>query len=165
VPIILTEDSAYAGMNLMRIVHFAACLAFTGPLAACASGPAFYPQPYIGKGTPVTASPADVAAFKARTLHTPPRAQLQDLAESYISREVQHPSSVRFQNEFESSGRSVAGCGRVTYRDKDGRMTPWRPFFVEFTAKSTKGTDAPYTYNPEDELAKLCGPMAATPNG
>jgi hypothetical protein len=135
------------------------------PLAACASGPALYPQPYIGKGTPLTASPADMAAFRARTLHAPPRADLQDLAESYISRDVQHPSSVTFQNEFESVGHSVAVCGQVKYRNKNGQMTAWRPFVVEFTRKATKGTEAPYAYNPEDELVKLCGPTATTPSG
>ena len=148
----------------MRIIR-RACLAALAPLAACAGGGQLYPQPYIGKGTPFLASPADLAAFKARTIHAPPRADLQDLAESYISRDVQHPSSVAFQNEFQSSGKSVAICGQVRYRNKEGQMTGWRPYFVEFTTKSAKGTEAPYTYNPEDELVKLCGPAATTPNG
>jgi hypothetical protein len=149
----------------MRIVRLAAALALLVPLGACASsGPAFYPQPYIGKGGPIAVSAADVAAFKARTLHAPPRADLQDLAESYISRAVPHPSSVKFQNEFESIGKSVAVCGLVKYRNKYGQVTGWRPFFVEFTRKSSKGTEAPYTYDPEDELAKLCGPTATTPS-
>ena len=149
----------------MRIYRLAACLAATLSLAACAGSGTLYPQPYIGKGEPLAASPQDVAAFKARTLHTPPRAQLQDLAESYIASSVGHPSSVKFQGEFESIGRSPAVCGQVRYRNKYGQMTAWRPFFVEFTTKPTKGTEAPYTYNPEDELSKLCGPMATTPGG
>jgi hypothetical protein len=150
-------------MNLMQNARLAACLILALPLAACAGSDAVYPQPYIGKGAPFAASPQDLAAFKARTLHSPPRADLQDLAESYISREVQHPSSVTFQNEFESIGKSVAVCGQVQYRNKHGAMTEWRPFFVEFTTKATKGTEAPYSYNPEDELAKLCGPPGMTP--
>jgi hypothetical protein len=146
----------------MRIARLAACLAFTASLAGCAGSTALYPQPYIGKGLPFTPAPADLAAFKARTLHSPPRADLQDLAESYIAQQVPHASSVKFQNEFESVGNSTAICGRVKYRNKYGQMTVWRPFFVEFTRKASKGTEAPYTYNPEDELVKLCGPSAAT---
>jgi hypothetical protein len=149
----------------MRIVRLAACLTLTASLAACAGGNQVYPQPYIGKGQPFAASPADLAAFKARTQHAPPRSDLQDLAESYISQAVPHPSSVMFQNEFESIGKSVAVCGLVKYRNKEGQMTGWRPFFVEFTTKASKGTQAPYPYNPEDELVKLCGPSAASPQG
>jgi hypothetical protein len=149
----------------MRIDRLACCLILAAPLAACAGSSAVYPQPYIGKGEPFAASPADVAAFKARALRTPPRSDLQDLAESYIAQQVPHASSVTFRNEFETVGKSVAICGLVKYRNKYGQMTAWRPFFVEFTAKASKGTEAPYTYNPEDELVKLCGPMAATPNG
>ena len=148
----------------MRISRLASCLTLLVPLAACAGSSRLYPQPYISKGAPVTVSPGDVAAFKARTIHTPARADLQDLAESYISREVEHPSSVKFQNEFQSTGKSIAICGQVTYRNKYNQMTAWRPFFVEFTTKASKGTEAPYTYNPEDELAKLCGPLATTPS-
>jgi hypothetical protein len=144
----------------MRIARLFACLALTASLAACAGSPQVYPQPYIGTGAPIAPSPADIAAFKARTIHAPPRANLQDLAESYIAQQVPHPSSVRFQNEFESIGNSVAVCGLVKYRNKYGQITAWRPFFVEFTRKAAKGTEAPYTYNPEDELAKLCGPTA-----
>jgi hypothetical protein len=147
----------------MRIARLAVCLSLLVSLGACAGSPALYPQPYIGKGQPIAASPADLAAFKARTIHTPPHASLQDLAESYISRAVPYPSSVTFQNEFESIGTSTAVCGRVKYRDKHGQMTGWRPFFVEFTGTATKGTEAPYSYKPEDELAKLCGPTAITP--
>jgi hypothetical protein len=150
-------------MLSMRTARLAACLIAAMPLAACAGGTALYPQPYIGKGVPISASAQDIADFKARTLHAPPHAGLQDLAESYISRAVQHPSSVKFQTEFESIGRSTAICGRVRYRDRDGQMTGWRPFFVEFTSKPTKGTAGSYPYDPEDELAKLCGPMATTP--
>jgi hypothetical protein len=134
------------------------------PLAACAGSGRLYPQPYIGKGAPITPSAADVAAFRTRTIHAPPRADLQDLAESYISRDVPHPSSVTFQNEFQSVGKSVAICGQVQYRNKYGQLTRWRPFFVEFTAKASKGTEAPYTYSPEDELVKLCGAMATAPS-
>ena len=149
----------------MRNARLAACLSVLLPLGACAGSPALFPQPYIGKGAPFTVSAADVIAFRARTIHKPPRADLQDLAESYISRGVPHPSSVTFQNEFESVGRSIAVCGLVSYRDKHGQMTAWRPFFVEFTRKASKGTEAPYTYNPEDELVKLCGPMATAQSG
>ena len=148
----------------MRITRRAACLAVLVPLAACAGNGQLYPQPYIGKGAPFTASAEDVAAFKARTIHSPARGDLQDLAEAYISREVEHPSSVKFQNEFQSTGKSIAICGQVTYRNKYDQMTAWRPFFVEFTTKASKGTEAPYTYNPEDELVKLCGPSATTPS-
>jgi len=149
-------------MATMRIARLAGCLALTASLAACAGSSALYPQPYIGKGLPFTPNPADVAAFKTRILHTPPRADLQDLAESYISQQVAHPSSVKFSREFESVGNSTAICGLVRYRNKEGQMTAWRPFFVEFTRKTSKGTEAPYTYNPENELVKLCGPSAAT---
>jgi hypothetical protein len=148
----------------MTIARLAACLSVLVPIAACAGSPALYPQPYIGKGQPFAASAEDVAAFKARTIHTPPRSDLQDLAESFISRDVPHPSSVMFQNEFESVGNSIAVCGMVKYRKTYGDMTAWRPFFVEFTRATSKGTKAPYTYNPEDELVKLCGPMATTPS-
>ncbi len=149
----------------MRISRLAACLLAALPLAACASSQAVYPQPYIGKGLVTAPSPADLAAFKTRTVHSPPRSDLQDLAESYISSSLLHPSSVTFQSEFESLGKSVAVCGLVRYRNKEGQMTAWRPFFVEFTTKATKGsTDVPYSYNPEDELVKLCGPMAIAPS-
>jgi hypothetical protein len=148
----------------MRISRLAACLFAALPLAACAGSPAVYPQPYIGKGLVTTPSPADLAAFKARSVQSPPRSDLQELAESYISSSIAHPSSVTFQSEFESLGKSVAICGLVRYRNKEGQMTAWRPFFVEFTTKATKGTEAPYGYNPEDELVKLCGPLAVAPN-
>ena len=147
----------------MKIARIVSSLTLAALLAACASGPGVYPQPYIGKSLPIAASPAQVVAFKTRVLHTPPRSDLQDLAESYISREVQHPSSVVFQNEFESVGKSIAICGLVRYRNKYDQMTDWRPFFVEFTRKASKGTEAPYSYNPEDELAKLCGPTPIPP--
>ena len=42
-------------------------------------------------------------------------------------------------------------------------MTAWRPFFVEITTKTLKGTEAPYTYNPKDKLVKLCGPLSTIP--
>lgn len=148
----------------MRISRLAACLLAALPLAACAGSSAVYPQPYIGKGLVTAPSPADLAAFKARTVQNPPRSDLQELAESYISSSIAHPSSVTFQSEFESLGKSVAICGLVRYRNKEGQMTAWRPFFVEFTTKATKGTEAPYGYNPEDELVKLCGPLAVAPN-
>ncbi len=149
----------------MKPARLGCCLALLVPLAACAGNTRLYPQPYIANGTTIVASPVDVAAFKTRTLHAPPSAELQGLAESYISRAVPHPSSVKFQSEFESVGKSTAVCGLVTYRDKYGAMTGWRPFFVEFTRKPGKGTEPGPIYDPEDELAKLCGPGAMTPQG
>jgi hypothetical protein len=148
----------------MKIANLLACLTVTMSLAACAGGQQVYPQPYIGSGAPITPSPQDVADFKARTLHTPAKADVQDLAESYIASSVAHPSSAKFKNEFESIGKSLALCGLVKFRDTDGQMTDWRPFFVEWTTKARKGTDVPYSYNPDDELAKLCGPLATTPS-
>jgi hypothetical protein len=147
----------------MKPARLAVLLALATPLAACAGGPQVYPQPYIGSGAPIMASAQDVAAFKARTLHTPPKGDVKDLAESYIASAVAHPSSVQFKSEFESIGKSVALCGLVTFRDTDGQMTGWRPFFVEWTAKASKGLTGP-VYNPDDELAKLCGPLATTPS-
>ncbi|MCB8881583.1 hypothetical protein ACELLULO517_15140 [Acidisoma cellulosilytica] len=130
-----------------------------GPLAACAgSGPQVYPQPYISKATAVQVTPESQAAFKARTIVTPPHGKVQDLAEAYIASSVAHPSSAKFTGAFESDGKSVALCGFVTYRDKHNTQTAWRPFFVEWTSHHTKGVDAPY-YDPDEELAKLCGPM------
>jgi hypothetical protein len=163
--LVLTGVLACAGMTTMRILRRAACLALAASLAACAGSQTLYPQPYIAKGNPVAAAPADLAAFKARRLQTPPRSDVQDLAESYIAQQVPHVSSVKFQNEFESIGNSVAVCGLVRYRNKYGQMTAWRPFFVEFTRKASKGTEAPYTYDPENELVKLCGLMATNPGG
>jgi hypothetical protein len=147
----------------MTSARLATLLALAAPLAACASGPQVYPQPYIGSGAPIAASPQDIAAFKARTLHTPPKGEVQDLGESYIATAVAHPSSVRFKSEFESIGKSIALCGLVKFQDANGQMTGWRPFFVEWTAKSAKGAKGP-VYNPDDELAKLCGPLATTPS-
>jgi hypothetical protein len=146
-------------MTVMKPARLATLL-LLAPLAACAGGQKVYPQPYISAGTPITPSPQDIAAFKTRTLYAPPKAKVQDLGESYIASAVAHPSSARFRGQFESVGKSVALCGLVKFRDTDGQMTGWRPFFVEWTAKSTKGTEAPYAYNPDDELAKLCGPLA-----
>jgi hypothetical protein len=143
----------------MKTAHLVALLAFA-PLAACASGPEVYPQPYISSGAPITPSPQDLAAFKGRTLHTPAKGQVRDLGESYIASAVAHPSSVKFKSEFESIGRSIALCGLVKFRDTDGQMTGWRPFFVEWTSKHAKGIDGPYS--PDDELVKLCGPQPAT---
>jgi hypothetical protein len=147
----------------MTSARLATLLALAAPLAACASGPQVYPQPYIGSGAPIAASAQDIAAFKARTLHTPPKGDVRDLAESYIASAVAHPSSVRFKSEFESIGKSVALCGLVKFQDSDGQMTGWRPFFVEWTTKATKGLTGP-AYNPDDELVKLCGPLATTPS-
>jgi hypothetical protein len=147
----------------MKPPRLATLLALAAPLAACASGPEVYPQPYISAHAPITPSPEDIAAFKARTLHTPPKGDVQDLAESYIATAVPHPSSVKFKSEFESIGKSIALCGLVKYRDAEGQMTGWRPFFVEWTAKHTKGIGGP-PYNPDDELVKLCGPLAITPS-
>ncbi|MCB8876448.1 hypothetical protein [Acidisoma silvae] len=129
------------------------------PLAACAgSQQQVYPQPYIGKAMPIQVTPETQAAFKARTIVTPPHGKVQDLAEAYIASSVAHPSSAKFAGEFESNGKSVALCGFVQYRGKDNSLTGWRPFFVEWTAHHAKGVNAPY-YSADDEMAKLCGPM------
>jgi hypothetical protein len=130
-----------------------------GPVAACASGPQVYPQPYISKAATIPVTPETMAAFKARTLVTPPHGKMQDLAEAYIASSLAHPSSAKFTGEFESNGKSMALCGFVRSRNKENSMTGWRPFFVEWTAHYAKGTNTPYDYDPETELAKLCGPM------
>jgi hypothetical protein len=130
-----------------------------GPLAACASGQQLYPQPYIAQGGPVAVTPETMAAFRARTIVTPPHGKVQDLAEAYIASAVPHPSSAKFTGEFESNGKSLALCGFVKYRDNDGSVTDWRPFFVEWTTHHAKGTQAPFDYNADTEVAKLCGPM------
>jgi hypothetical protein len=146
-------------MKPARLSTLFALAALAAPLAGCASGPEVYPQPYIGSGAPIAPAPQDIAAFKARSLHAPPKGDVQDLAESYIASAVAHPSSVRFKSEFESIGKSIALCGLVNYRDTDGQMSGWRPFFVEWTAQHAKGLAGP-PYNPDDELVKLCGPLA-----
>jgi hypothetical protein len=104
---------------------------------------------------------ATAAAFKARTIVSPPHGKVQDLAEAYIASAVAHPSSAKFTGAFESTGKSLALCGFVKYRDNDGSVTGWRPFFVEWTTHHAKGTEAPYDYDADTELAKLCGAMPA----
>lgn len=144
----------------MRIHHLLPGLALLAPLAlaACASQPQLYPQPYIGKGATPAMTPEGLAAFRARTLHTPAHGKVRDLGEAYIATALTHPTSARFAGEFESIGKSPALCGFVKFRANDGTMTGWRPFFVEWTRGSTKGEKKPF-YDAEAELAKLCGPM------
>lgn len=144
----------------MNVRLFATLGLLLTPLAACAGGGQVYPQPYIGKGGPVVVTPELAAAFKARAIMTPPHGKVRDLAEAYIAAAVQHPSSVQFTGEFESAGKSLAVCGFVKYRDENDVQTGWRPFFVEWTAHHAKGTKAPFDYDADAELAKLCGPMA-----
>lgn len=145
----------------MQIRHFPALVALLSPLglAACAGQPQLYPQPYIGSGTAPTVSPQAMAEFKARSLHSPAQGKVRDLGEAYIATSLDHPSSARFTGEFESIGKSPALCGFVSYKDRDGTMSGWRPFFVEWTTRVSKGTKKPYDYDAETELAKLCGPM------
>lgn len=146
----------------MQIRPFSAVLALLAPLglAACASQPQLYPQPYIGSGAVPAVSPETMAKFQSRTLHTPAEGKVRDLGEAYIATSLDHPSSARFTGEFESIGKSPALCGFVSFRDKSGAISGWRPFFVEWTRHVSKGTEKPYDYDAETELAKLCGPMA-----
>ncbi|HTI03174.1 MAG TPA: hypothetical protein VL752_19680 [Acidisoma sp.] len=145
----------------MQTRHIAAFAVLLSPLAlaACAGQPQLYPQPYIGTGAAPAVSPQTTAEFKARTLHTPAEGKVRDLGEAYIATSLDHPSSARFTGEFESIGKSPALCGFVSYKDRSGAMSGWRPFFVEWTQRVSKGSKKPYDYNAETELAKLCGPM------
>lgn len=128
-------------------------------LAACAGQPQLYPQPYIGSGAAPMVTPTTMAEFKARSLHVPAEGKVRDLGEAYIATSLDHPSSARFTGEFESIGKSPALCGFVSFKDRSGAISGWRPFFVEWTRHVAKGTKKPYDYDAETELAKLCGPM------
>ncbi|GAB0117039.1 hypothetical protein [Acidisoma sp. 7E03] len=149
-------------MQIHRRLPALALLAPLG-LAACASQPQLYPQPYIGAGSVPATTPQSLAEFRARTLHTPAEGKVRDLGEAYIATALTHPTSAQFTGEFESIGKSPALCGFVKYRDNDGTTTGWKPFFVEWTRASTKGEKKPY-YDAEAELAKLCGPMTPPAN-
>jgi hypothetical protein len=147
------------GTLAMKCRTLAMLSVLAAPLAACAGGGQVYPQPYIGKTGMTLVTPENQAVFKTRTLVAPPHDKVQDLGEAYIASSVAHPSSAKFAGEFESIGKSTALCGFVTYRTKENTLSGWRPFFVEWTAHYAKGTKAPYNYDAEAELAKLCGPM------